>query len=120
MKKCPHCKLLNPDSAERCDCGYDFDTKALKKPYFRQEMPKYVMVSLFALVVLAALRALVTADPYAVLASLLLAGSIYALYAQLLKKKHRARVALMILTFPIGTVILLTPEVKLFMAQKDS
>ena len=24
MKECPHCKLENPDSAEHCDCGYDF------------------------------------------------------------------------------------------------
>jgi hypothetical protein len=22
--KCPNCGLFNPDSAERCDCGYDF------------------------------------------------------------------------------------------------
>ncbi len=24
---CPNCKLLNPDTAQRCDCGYDFITK---------------------------------------------------------------------------------------------
>lgn len=35
-KRCPHCKLINPDSAERCDCGYAFhsdeDTLDDKKP----------------------------------------------------------------------------------------
>lgn len=24
MKECPRCKRVNPDSAEHCDCGYDF------------------------------------------------------------------------------------------------
>jgi len=30
---CPRCKLQNPDSAERCDCGYDFIAKAVKSSY---------------------------------------------------------------------------------------
>ena len=24
MKKCPKCEVVNADTAERCDCGYDF------------------------------------------------------------------------------------------------
>jgi len=24
MRSCPHCKLINPPDAVRCDCGYDF------------------------------------------------------------------------------------------------
>ncbi len=31
--KCPHCGLFNPDTAQRCDCGYDFETKVVEKPY---------------------------------------------------------------------------------------
>ena len=27
--KCPHCGLFNPSRAQHCDCGYDFDKKAL-------------------------------------------------------------------------------------------
>jgi len=27
--RCPHCGLTNPSTAQRCDCGYDFDKKAL-------------------------------------------------------------------------------------------
>ena len=27
---CPDCGLINPDTAIRCDCGYDFGPKALK------------------------------------------------------------------------------------------
>ncbi len=33
--KCPNCGLYNPDSAQRCDCGYDFGTDAIR-PAFRQ------------------------------------------------------------------------------------
>ena len=29
---CPFCGLINPDSAERCDCGYDFRTGHRGKP----------------------------------------------------------------------------------------
>ena len=25
--ECPNCKLINPETAQRCDCGYDFTTK---------------------------------------------------------------------------------------------
>jgi len=24
MKECPECEVANPDTAERCDCGYNF------------------------------------------------------------------------------------------------
>jgi hypothetical protein len=31
--KCPNCGLINPDSALRCDCGYDFEDKKIKQKY---------------------------------------------------------------------------------------
>ncbi len=31
--KCPHCGLINPETALRCDCGYDFATKQIKESY---------------------------------------------------------------------------------------
>lgn len=33
MKGCPTCHLANPDSALRCDCGYDFPSGAMKESY---------------------------------------------------------------------------------------
>ena len=31
--KCPNCGLLNPESAQRCDCGFDFPSKQVKESY---------------------------------------------------------------------------------------
>ena len=30
---CPICGLFNPDTAVRCDCGYDFPSKEVKESY---------------------------------------------------------------------------------------
>ena len=31
--KCPRCGLFNPDVAQRCDCGYDFESQTVEKSY---------------------------------------------------------------------------------------
>jgi hypothetical protein len=31
--KCPRCGLINPDIAQRCDCGYDFHRKKVDLRY---------------------------------------------------------------------------------------
>jgi hypothetical protein len=33
MKDCPNCKLVNPDAALRCDCGYDFPSRSMQRSY---------------------------------------------------------------------------------------
>ena len=33
MKSCPNCHLTNPDSALRCDCGYDFGSGTMQESY---------------------------------------------------------------------------------------
>ena len=30
---CPNCHLLNPPTAMRCDCGYDFNDKTMRSTY---------------------------------------------------------------------------------------
>jgi hypothetical protein len=32
MKECPKCGLVTPDSADRCDCGYDFRNGMVRSP----------------------------------------------------------------------------------------
>ena len=32
-KDCPKCGLFNPDTSERCDCGWDFRTKRVELSY---------------------------------------------------------------------------------------
>lgn len=32
-KDCPHCGLLSPREATRCDCGHDFETGQIKRTY---------------------------------------------------------------------------------------
>jgi len=33
MQDCPQCSLLSPDVAQRCDCGYDFQSLEMKPSY---------------------------------------------------------------------------------------
>lgn len=34
--KCPQCKLINDPDAQRCDCGYDFETQSVKQSYLTE------------------------------------------------------------------------------------
>ena len=33
---CPNCKLANPPTATRCDCGYDFQTDLIRDSYLTE------------------------------------------------------------------------------------
>lgn len=37
---CPHCGLVNPLAAQRCDCGYDFGTHRMERSYLRSKPAK--------------------------------------------------------------------------------
>jgi hypothetical protein len=36
--ECPRCRLTNPETAQRCDCGYDFETKTVQTPYSAEDL----------------------------------------------------------------------------------
>jgi hypothetical protein len=38
--KCPKCGLINPEAAQRCDCGHDFATHAVKRPTVFERLSK--------------------------------------------------------------------------------
>jgi hypothetical protein len=35
---CPRCRLLSPDSAMRCDCGFDFPTQTMATSYVQAHL----------------------------------------------------------------------------------
>jgi hypothetical protein len=113
---------VNPSTAERCDCGYDFQSKTVERPYFRQRLPRMIkgyMVFIVVLNVILSLGAGSRHDTFAAVAGVLYALVLYLLYLELLRKRGWARITLAVLTFPIGTILLLTRDMKLYMLQKD-
>ena len=120
--KCPRCGLINPETAQRCDCGYDFVTHLVEKPYFKQNLPTEIKGFFIFLIVwngLGIFRAITSHSTLALIMVVLWSAAIYPLYLQMVKKRPWARSVLMILTFPIGTAMLLMREVKLYMLQKN-
>jgi len=119
--KCPRCGLINPDIAQRCDCGYDFEAKSVKQPFFRQELPNLLKTYLTIVIAQNILGGIVAArsgNPSKLLVVFIWSAVVYPLYFQLVKKKPWARTVLMVLTFPVGTALLLMPEAKLYVLQK--
>ena len=49
---CPRCGLINPGTAQRCDCGYDFISKGVQESYLSQPLiPAPAKIALGAQVV---------------------------------------------------------------------
>jgi hypothetical protein len=119
--KCPCCGLFNPESAQRCDCGYDLQTQTVETPYFDQGRPKTIKTYITSVVianVLFGLQIFSGGKALEIAIALIWSAIIYWLYSRLLKKDNWARIALVILTFPLGLVIGLSREAKIYCLQK--
>jgi hypothetical protein len=119
--KCPRCNLFNPDSALRCDCGYDFKSKTVERAYFRQEIPKEIRTFLIYIVVaniLGGVAVLVQGKVDRIALALIWSLVVFWLYSRLVKKNNWARIALAILTFPLGLLVGLSREARLYCLQK--
>ena len=117
---CPRCGLINPDTAQRCDCGYDFESKTVKDAYFNQELPRGIKAYVVFLIiynVLAAVAALASGAAAVLISGVVWSCLIWWLYTQLIRKKNWARLALAVLTFPLGAVILGSREARLYCLQ---
>ena len=119
--ECPRCGLFSPDTAQRCDCGYDFETLTVEKVYFTQELPRQVrgfVVLLITLNVLVGLADLAAAQPGRIVVVVAWSGLVWWLYSQLVAKRNWARLWLIVVTVPIGLLLGLSREVKLYCLQK--
>jgi hypothetical protein len=120
--ECPRCRLINPDTAVRCDCGYDFESKTVEKAYFAQKLPKEIRAYLVVLLVLngiGVLGCVASGDAIRMLTTAVWMAVVYWCYSNLVRKNNWARIALIVLTFPIG-LWLLGSEARLYCLQSKN
>ena len=119
--KCPRCGLFNPGTAQRCDCGYDFEARIVKAAYFKQELPREFRTYLILAVVLnviAGIAAVASGDIARIVVATVWSVGIWWLYSRLIAKQNWARLALVVLTFPAGLLLGLSREARLYCLQK--
>ncbi len=119
--QCPRCGLFSPDTAQRCDCGYDFEAKTLQKAYFKRELPsQFRGYAIFVVIlnIIVGVIALAAGDPVRIIMAVAWSALILWLYSRLVAKKNWARLWLVILTFPVGLSLGLSQEARLYCLQK--
>lgn len=120
--KCPRCGLFNPDTAQRCDCGYDFETKTVQRAYAPESLPRElktiaVVAAVYSVVLVGA--GFATNNPASGVITVVGGpGLVWFSYYHLVRRRNWARLMLAALTFPIGTMLCTTREARLYCLQK--
>jgi hypothetical protein len=120
-RECPRCGLFNPSTAGRCDCGYDFATGAVKDAYFKQELPRAFRTFAILVVVLNLVlgAAAIAGGNFSEMAGAIMwVVLIWYLYFRMVAKRNWARITLLVVTFPVGLLLGLSREARLYCLQK--
>jgi len=131
--KCPICGLINPEPAQRCDCGYDFDKGTMEKPYYIQKpredskaskvlITAYIILHIIFYTIFIGMFFVIffNTPPMPVFWSIVTYyGFLCFLYLQLRKRKNWARITLVIITFPFGSSYYSSQEFKVYCLQKE-
>jgi uncharacterized membrane protein HdeD (DUF308 family) len=120
--QCPNCGLINPNTAQTCDCGYNFQEGGIEKLYVGpQKLPIWVKTLVIITVTLYTLSIIsYFSGPFKqkLIINIIFLGLVIFGYHQLLQRKNWARYLLGILTLPFGVLLLTSPEVRLYCFQK--
>ena len=125
--KCPNCNLINPETALRCDCGYDFQSGKMKETYFVDvaAIPAWVGILLLMQTGSGFFYLLLSFIFTRMFETFLISSSIWFFFVilaivRMTKGEDGARIALAFLAFPLGLTFLLSSDLKSYVRQRSS
>ena len=104
------------------DRGYDFTSRTVEKSYFREKPPKGLKIFIALIILLnlfGVMISIANEDWVQLVTFLILIPLILWVYAKFLKRKNWARIALALLTAPLGLLLLFSREMRMYCLQKD-
>jgi hypothetical protein len=113
--------LINPDTAQRCDCGYDFETRTVKTAYVTGRPPHSLyLYGAWIFIWFRALAFLTVggSGPWRSIGFIAWVAIILPLYYEIIARRKRwASTALAVLTMPWGLWVLSSQQLRVFLLQ---